>query len=285
MDVYKIVTDKILALLEQGTIPWEAPASGAMPMNLVSGKTYNGINAMLLYGGATPLWLTYNQAKALGGYVKKGEKSSIAIFWKMLDMTKTDNKTENKTETKQFPMIRYYSVFNVSQCEGLPAKKIAEYAVRDNQEIRDCQSIIDNMPCKPKITFGTSHTPCYSKTTDEVYLPAREAFVSSERIYKTMFHELIHSTGHSTRLARKSLLDIAAFGDHSYSHEELVDEMGAAFLAYHSGIHESTIDNSAAYIDGWMRTIKANDKILVIAATQANKASNYILNKESNANR
>lgn len=275
MDVYTIITNRITDLLEKGTVPWRKPwnAQSNMPKNLVSKKEYRGVNIFLLacQEYSSPYWLTYKQATERGGFVKQGEKSTPVIFWKWLD------KDESVSGGK-VPLLRYYSVFNVEQTEGVTAPE-PEEVHKTVDTIPDVAEIVANMPLRPELKFGGNRA-FYSPTLDYVQLPHLSIFVTPEEYYSTLFHEYVHATGHEKRLARKSILEPSYFGSHEYSKEELVAEMGAAFLCGHAGIENSTIENSAAYIKGWLKALKNDKTLLVHAAGQAQKAADYILNRK-----
>lgn len=286
MDVYEIVTNKIMELLEQGEIPWKKPwqSSGA-PRNLISKKHYNGINQILLNCSpySSPFWLTYKQCSEKGGNIRKGEKSTLVVFWKFINTT-TDTPTSEEflqdtpTRIKQIPMLRYYNVFNAEQCENIttPAE---EHIISPFSPIERAELIVDQMPNRPDIYHegqGASYSPAY----DRVTMPPREHFTSSEGYYQVLFHELSHSTGHHTRLNRKGITDPIRFGSHDYSHEELVAEFSSAMLCAHTGIEQETITNSAAYIQNWLKALRDDKKLAIIAAGQAQKACNHIIGKK-----
>lgn len=271
--VYSVITDRVIALLEKGTVPWQRPWQGGnqLPQNLISRKPYRGVNAFLLHAMAyeSPFWLTFNQAQALGGHVRKGEKSCPVVFWKWLDVEEAGN------DKRRVPMLRYYSAFNVAQCEGIDAPK-SEIVTRPHDPIAAAESIVTGMPKRPEIKLGLEKA-FYSPLADFVGMPRPESFRTGEDYYSVLFHELTHSTGHESRLARKNLSEWQGFGSASYSKEELVAEMGAAFLCGHAGIVERTIDNSAAYVQSWLARLKNDSRLVVQAAAQAQKASDFIL--------
>ena len=273
--VYKIVTDQILDKLENGDIPWHKPWVSESPKNLISKKEYRGINTFLLslqkYN--SPYWVSYKQAQELGGNVKKGQKSTLVVFWKQVKIKDKENE-----ESKTIPLLRYYRIFNVSQCEGFE-NKIPAIDVNPNfQSIPKCENTVSNMQKKPDIR-NQDQRAYYSPLDDFVNMPNKESFGKEEFYYSTLFHELGHSTGHKTRLNRKGLNTMAAFGSTDYSKEELIAEMTAAFLCGQHRIEQSTIDNSTAYIKSWLKVLKNDVKMVVVAAAQAQKASDYILNK------
>ena len=280
--IYDLITDRIIALLEQGVIPWRKPwdATSGAPRNLVSGKAYRGINAMLLasLGFSSPWFLTFNQAKALGGAIRRGAHGFPVVYWKFLEAVAGPDGEDERTGSKdRVPLLRYYTVFNLDQTEGIPAEKIPALETHRFDPIEACQRIVDGMPQRPEIRHTTEARAYYRPSTDSVTMPLRESFHSAAEYFSTLAHELVHSTGAPCRLARKSLEDWAPFGTADYSREELVAEMGAGFLCAHAGIHGATLENSAAYIGSWLRVLKDDRRAVIVAAGQAQKAADFIL--------
>ena len=271
--VYEIVTDRIIAQLEKGCVPWQKPWTSNGPRNLVSKKAYRGVNVLLLADTSfsSPWWLTFKQAKQLGGTVRKGEKSTIVVFWKMLAKKQTKEQQEKGTKAGFIPMLRYFRVFNSEQCDGLKIPAEDQKAVNP---IQDCESLVSSMPYAPKIEHGGDRA-CYSPSPDRVKMPVRNSFNSPEGYYSTMFHELVHSTGHKSRLDRGFSADPQPFGSEDYSKEELVAEVGAAMLCGVVGI-ENTISNSAAYLKSWLGALRNDSKLIVCAAAKAQKAADCI---------
>lgn len=286
MNVYEIVTSKIMEMLEQGHIPWKKPwRSNGGPRNLVSKKSYRGINQFLLNAlpYESPYWLTYKQAQEKGGQVRKGEKASLVVFWKWLDRKDSDQPDTDTGEpapTGKIPLLRYYNVFNLDQVDGIKPPPVEE-AVSPFTPIESAEQIIDNMPNRPPIHFGGGRA-YYHPRNDYLQIPHRETFHSPEGLYATIFHELIHATGHASRVGRKGVTEPSYFGSHDYSHEELVAEFGASMLCGIAGIEQQTITNSAAYIQGWLKALKGDKKLAIIAAGQAQRAADYILRRETN---
>ncbi len=273
-EVYERITDRITALLTAGTVPWHKPwkATTGLPRNLVSKKPYRGINAFLLLAMSyeSPFWLTFRQATALGGCVRKGEKACPVVFWKQL---KIEDKESDKT--KRIPLLRYYHVFNVAQCDGLKANSVTE-PTRDGGT--KPEAIVANMPQPPAVKHGMTRAS-YSLYEDHVGMPDRNRFTGEAEYYATLFHELVHSTGHEKRLSRATIRESNGFGSDPYCREELVAEMGAAFLCGEAEIVERIVENSAAYIQNWLTRLQ-NDKTLIVqAAAQAQKAADFILNR------
>jgi len=302
LDIYQTVTDRILEALDNGTVPWRqpikrSPGSGGdgLPKSLNTKKPYRGINIFLLamtswaMGYESDYWLTYRQAKQQGGQVRKGEKSSLVVFWKRY--TKEDPETG---KDKIIPVIRHYNVFNVEQCEGIDAPNAAPRPPESESEedtepfepIGEAEHIFNGYATGssretsegggPEIQHG-GRQACYLPSADRVRIAEPVHFESVEGYYATLFHELVHSTGHSSRLDRGLDTKLAPFGSADYSKEELVAEMGAAFLAAHAGISPQTIEQSAAYIDNWRKRLRGDNKLVVQAAGVAQRASDLIL--------
>jgi len=267
--VYDIITERIISLLEQGTVPWQKPwkVQSGMPRNLVSKKPYRGINAFLLHSMQyeSPFWLTFKQAQEHGGKIRKGARACPVVFWKPIEI-----KDQKTGEAEKIPFLRYYHVFNLAQCEGLSVNNEAP------AEPTPAGQIVENMPQRPDIKHGMN-AAFYSPSVDTVGMPSRERFQIEAGYFATLFHELIHSTGHEKRLNRSTLLESSGFGSDPYCKEELIAEMGAAFLCGHAGIVEITLNNSAAYLDHWLKQLNEDKTLIVRAAAQAQKAADFIL--------
>lgn len=274
MSVYEIVTEQVVKALESGVCPWRKPWSGGhrAPMN-VSGREYRGINVFLLglSGYESPYWITYRQAQEKGGNVRKGERGQLVVFWRWL---------KNEETGDEFPMLRYYTVFNVAQCEGVTAP---ETPSRTFEPIEAAERIVSSLPAThAKIAHGLS-AACYVPDRDEIRMPTRGAFQNEEGYYATLFHELTHSTGHESRLSRRGVVDRPRFASHDYSEEELIAEMGSSFLCHEAGILPATIDNAAAYLRSWVDALKGDARLVVRAAASAQKAADWLLNRAATA--
>jgi len=279
-DLYQEVTDRILAMLEQGVVPWRSPilgrGSAGHPRNLVSGRPYRGVNVFLLAftawaeGYPSSFWLTFKQAKQRGGSIRKGEKSSLVIFWKWHEIEDPES-----GEPKKLPVLRYFRVFNVAQCENIAAPDVEQFEPLDFQPIDRAEAIVRDYAGGPAIEHGGTQA-FYRPSADTVRMPEKERFASCEAYYATLFHELAHSTGHSTRLARGLDPDLRPFGSPEYGKEELVAEMTAAFLTAEAEIAPLTIADHAAYLDGWLRKIRGEKTLVVHAAAAAQRAADWI---------
>jgi antirestriction protein ArdC len=275
-DIYQIVTNHIIENLEKGIVPWQQPWTDAgLPQNLITKKPYKGINVWLLSAlkYQQNYFLTFNQIKELGGSVKKGEKSQMVVFWKWIE--KEDEKTK---EVKKTPLLKYYSVFNIDQCTGIPKEKIPVKEERENNPIEVCEKVISEMPNKPIIQYEEQKA-YYHTGKDYVNMPKLETFVNSERYYGTLFHELVHATGHGERLNRKELMEQKGPQTRDYAIEELTAEMGASYLKSFTGIPHQNFEDNIAYIQHWLEKLKKDKKFIVHASGQAQKAVDYILNE------
>ena len=294
-DIYAQVTNAIIAELENGIIPWQKPWQNGTVAGCIShtsGKPYSLLNQMLL-GWRAGEWLTYGQIQAEGGRVKQGEKSSMVVFWSFVEkVVKTEKIEEHDdagevvgTETrdciKRYPILKSYAVFHIDQTEGIKPKynNTATTFEHDACEVAD-QIIADYVNREGlKLEIKNTNRACYSPFFDKVEVPEMKQYKIREEYYSTLFHELMHSTGHERRLNRDTLTKLAAFGSETYSKEELVAEMGAAFLCNAIEIScEKAFKNSAAYIQGWLHALKDDKHLIVSAASKAEAAANYILN-------
>jgi antirestriction protein ArdC len=273
-NVYEIVTQQVIKSLESGVAPWRKPWSSAMPCNLISQKPYRGLNVFMLAtaGFESKYWLTLNQANKIGGRIKAGSKSHLVTFWNV-----GQEKINAKTGRLQKPfLLRYYRVFNLCQTEGIDLPRaVFELNKRNEFEaVEAAESLAESMPNPP--AFEQSDAAWYSPGRDCVGLPARSLFHSPAEYYSTLFHELGHSTGHANRLHRENFDNPSHFGSESYSKEELIAEMTAAFLCGLSGIERQTLENSASYLQNWISRLKADSKLILSAASAAQKAADYI---------
>lgn len=276
--VYQVITDRILGLLDKGTVPWQKPwdSESGLPKNLKTRRPYNGINIWMLLsaGYESPYWLTFNQAKAEGASVRKGEKATTVIYWNV-----QTTKPDEEGNTKKLFILRYYNVFNVAQVDGITVPDDGG-GKPELSPIEACEKLVGGYPKGPAIVHGDTRA-YYRPSTDSVHMPNLQAFRGAEEYYSTLFHELVHSTGHKDRLDRATLKDAVRFGDVSYCREELVAEMGATFLCGLAGIGNSTITNSAAYIGGWKSVLRGDPTCIVTAASQAQRAVEHITSHHS----
>ena len=302
--VYEIVTDRIIEGLQDKGLRWFRPWTNSdgdfeLPINNTTGIEYEGVNVFLL--GATAVaegyehneWLTFKQASAKGGQVLKGSKSSEVIFWNIsykFDGKFYPNKkallkaglTEDTKGVQKFFTPRYYRVFNIAQCEGIEPRrkakgKDAEPSVFES--IDTAEQVYEGYEGKPTLKHGGNRA-YYRPSAHHVQMPKQETFVTPDDYYKTLFHELVHSTGHESVLNRKTLVENNGFGSETYSKEELVAEIGSEFLVAITGISPKDDGrNAQAYINGWVKYLKDHPKEIIGASSQAVKAVERMLTK------
>jgi antirestriction protein ArdC len=279
LDVYQIITSRIIELLEQGTVPWKQPwTSAGVPRNLFTKRPYRGINFWLLQSlqYAQNAFLTWDQIKTIGASVKKDEKGHIVVFWK--NVKKQPEELDSKGYPKTIPVLRYYKVFNIEQCRDIPEGVLppTETSLESFNPIHECEAILHAIPNCPDIR-SKEQRAYYHIAEDYINMPKKKSFKTVESYYSTLFHELVHSTGSEKRLGRTSVTDMHEFGSEQYSMEELIAELGTAYLSSITGIAHAELENSAAYIQGWLGKL-TNDKRFIVQATgHAQKAVDYIL--------
>lgn len=277
--IYDMITDRIVGMLENGVAPWKrtwSGSTGTTPRNLVSKRPYRGINHLALssMGFGSDYWMTYRQAKESGGQVKKGETGFPVIFWKKLEVT--DQETG---EGKNVPFIRYYTVFNLDQIDGVEPPD-APVVNNNFDPIMEAEKVVACMQNQPIIVHEENRA-FYRPSTDTVNMPRPKNFHKTEYYYSTLFHELVHSTGHEDRLARPGIMERTSFGSNDYSKEELVAEMGAAFLCAQVKIDQETLADSASYLQNWIKVLKGDSKLAVQAASAAQRAADYVIGGEN----
>lgn len=274
-DIYQTITDRIIDQLKGGHIPWLKTWTGVNTgaFNRVSKQPYSLLNQMLLKHDGE--YASFKQWTELGGHIRKGEKSEIVVYWNIIDKEVTNK--DGEKEVKHIPLLKYYNVFHISQVDGVEP---LEKPLSDLQPIESAEQIIIDYVNREGINYKetVSNRAYYSPVMDAVVVPSKKQYTNINDFYATAFHELTHSTGHSTRLARINTSNIAAFGSHEYSKEELVAEIGSASLLNLLGLETSkTFRNTAAYIQSWLQVLKNDNRFIVSAASKAEKAVNYIL--------
>ena len=278
-NIYQIVTDKVVAQLEKGIVPWQKPWGGnpAYAINYVSRKPYSLLNQILL-GERQGEYLTYKQIQSLGGSIKKGAKSSFVVFYTQVPVK---NDKDEEIDTK--PMLRYYNVFHIDDREGI-SSKYADVEQPHHDPIQAAEDIIKGYVDRENTLRFVNDRPSdrayYSPVEDLVQVPMMEQYAEIGEYYSTSFHELTHSTMIGSRCNRKSAGQISLFGSEEYSQEELVAEMGAAMLCNIAGIDtEKVFKNSVNYIGSWLKKLKSDNRFVIRAAGQAEKAVKYITNQ------
>lgn len=284
-DVYEVITNRIVKMIEEGVNPWKktwknVDSEFSGPKNYISGRPYTGINFFVLSCSSYsfPYFMTMKQVNDKGGQVKKGESATPVVFAKSFDkkeMTKNEN-DESELVTKRGFCYKLYYVFNIEQTT-LPLPEVKEQEQNENSIIEKCEEILVGYQNAPKLTHN-SNSAFYSPLSDIVNMPKMGVFVNSQAYYATLFHELIHSTGATSRLGRDGIVNFDGFGSENYSNEELVAEMGAAYLNALTGITNPDLEeNTAAYLIGWLKPLKNDKKFVFKASAAAQKAVNYML--------
>ncbi|ENG3300625.1 DUF1738 domain-containing protein [Salmonella enterica] len=304
-DVYQMVTERIIAALEQGTAPWRRPwksadagCSGGLPSNALTGRCYSGVNVLLLWmaaeeGGYTSdRWLTYRQAQEAGGQVRKGETGSLAVIYK--DWTKPAEDehgnrlydTDGRPLTETVPMLRQLHLFNVAQCDGLPEhmqalqpdngteRPVEDYAVVSPERLADVRMMLEATGVQAEACYQSQ--AYYRPATDTIVMPLTWQFDSEADYWATLLHEMVHSTGHGKRLDREGITSSSRKqGDRVYAFEELIAETGSAFLCAQLGIYGEVQHES--YIDSWLKVLRSDKKALFRACSKAREATEYLL--------
>lgn len=291
INVYQMVTDRILAQMEKGIIPWHKPWNGLgglsadqCAISYVSRKPYSLLNQWLL--GEPGEYLTFKQMAERGGRLKPGEKSKIVVYYQMLVKEDKEHLDENgRPKVVRIPFLKYYNVWHLNQIEGIESKLVngeepvkPEATLTPNERAEEIINGYLMQASHPKLIIKQSDEAFYRPSTDEVIVPLMSQYDKVAEYYSTTFHELVHSTGHRDRCNRKGITDLSFFGSHEYSKEELVAEVGAAMLVFQSGIDSaSAFKNNVAYLQSWMRSLKNDPKMIVWAAGKAEKAVKWIL--------
>lgn len=278
--VYEMVTDRIIEQLESGVIPWEKPWTGVRSgaFNRVSKKSYSLLNQMLL--GKDGEWASFKQWTDLGGHIRKGEKSSIIVFWKILPVEEIQE--DGSKTIKQIPLLKYINVFHISQVDGV--EPLPKEELNDIEPIEKAESILKDYWTREhiKVEHVKGNKAFYSPTSDMIQLPLFEQFTNSNEYYSTAFHESVHSTMKENRCnrAEERKNKLVAFGSEEYSKEELVAEIGSATILNIIGIETNkSFRNSSAYIQNWLSVLRNDVKFIVSASSKAEKAVEYILNE------
>jgi len=291
-DLYQEVTNKIIGMIERGVAPWRRTWSTyGLARNYATKHVYTGINLILMNNTPHPVpyFMTFNQIKEQGGQIRKGAKAEMVIYFNVYYKDSADqslspeqarSRSSSGEDIQVLKFIKYYNVFNVADIEGIEFE-IPEVVLNLNERIERCENIIENMQNRPELRSMDGNRAFYSPALDFVNLPAIEQFETAEDYYATFFHELVHATGHASRLGREEVMNPQGFGSKPYSREELVAEMGASFLCSHVQIdYDNITENNAAYLAGWLKVLQADSKFIFKAAAEAQKAADYILNRK-----
>jgi antirestriction protein ArdC len=288
--IHWMVTKRMIAALERGTVPWHKPwnAAAGRATSMTTGQPYRGVNVFLLgltaaeEGYGTRYWGTYRQIAQLGGQVRRGEHSTLVVLWKPVEVADRVPVTGEVT-VKQVPVLRYYRVFNAAQADHLPQR--FHPTLDQDIQIRAPQAVLDGYLARgPVPRHVAGDRAAYQPATDTIQLPLRPQFRSAPEYYATAFHEAAHSTGHPSRLNRPGISTFDHFGSDRYAREELVAEMTSSILCAETGIDNPALfDNSAGYIAGWLSALNGDRKLVVAAAAQAQRACDLISQAEHEA--
>ncbi len=286
-DIYAKVTDRLIELLENGdsayTRPWASVTASGLPVNLASKKAYRGINTLILWGEAldkgysSNVWGTYAQWAERGAQVRKGEKSACVVFWKFFDAKGSGESQEDSSEetVNRGCIARAYHVFNVSQVDNAPADIVSVPVPSfTTDRIPALEAFVSATGAKVANDGGSR--AFYRPGTDSVHMPAISLFPEVWGYYSTLMHELTHWTGHESRLDRKKEMG-RRFGDANYAMEELVAELGSAYLCATLGLSpESPREDHAGYLASWLKVLKSDKRAIFTAASKAQAASDYL---------
>ena len=279
-DAYHQELDYVISQLAQGEIPWKKSWQPmGLPQNYLTGHRYSGWNlCMLLFvmrreAYRSPGFLTFLQAREMGGCVKRGQKGYQVVYW--MEVEKEPD-TQNSGRSNTIRVGKRHTIFNVDQVDGITLEQEVLLPPGPDEKLRRCGQIVDSLQHGPLIRFGGDRA-CYYFVSDSIIMPHPKRFISEEAFYATLFHELAHSTGHPDRLGRPELAGSDGFGKPLYSQEELTAELTAAFLCAHCGIEQQTRMNSAAYIQSWLRALQDDRRLLLRSAMQAQAAADYLL--------
>ncbi len=283
-DVYATITDRIVSQLEAGVRPWHQPWNAKHKAGSINrplrnnAKPYQGINVLVLWltaferGYTAPIWLTFQQAKELNGFVRKGEKATTVVYANSFEKKETDAATGEET-VERIPFLKSYSVFNAEQVDGLPGHyyALAETPRNLAERLQHAEEFFARTKAE---TRHGGNRAFYSPSQDFIQLPPFESFENRESYYSTRCHESIHWTKHATRLNRD--FGGKRFGDDGYAMEELVAELGAAFLSADIGLTPEVMPEHASYLGSWLRVMKADKRAIFTAASQASRAVEYL---------
>lgn len=293
VNVYQMVTDKVMEQLAKGVCPWHQPWVGCgtddCAINYVSRKPYSMLNQMLL--GRSGEWLSFKQVQDAGGRIKKGAKAGIVVFYTkrvyktVKEVVDGDEKEHEEVEEKLIPVLKYYNVFHIDDCEGIESKLGHETVNSTLKPIERAENVINGYVTREKsLTFQNSvpsSKAYYRPSQDKVVVPMLSQYKITEEYYSTTFHELTHSTMHPERCNRKEATGVAAFGGENYSREELVAELGSVMLCKSCGLDsDKAFNNSVAYLKGWLKALKDDNKMIIWASSRAEKAARYIMGEK-----
>lgn len=269
--VYEKVTQRIIEQLQEGVVPWRKPWKGQSAANWITQKPYRGINRLLLDGGE---YISFKQCSEHKGKVKKGAKSNFIVFWKWYEK---EVEKDGEITVEKLPVLRYYNVFHIDDCEGIESRVKWNENNRRNTSVDEMiHDYINSQNIALKTVTG-SNKAYYRPSDDSILLPDIKQFKDTSSYYSVVLHELIHSTGSNARLDR---IKSTTFASKEYSIEELVAEIGSSMLMAELGIEQvDTFENSVAYINSWIEVLQSDNRMIITAASRAEKAVEMILGK------
>lgn len=285
IDIYRIVTERVMEQLSKGVCPWHRPWTGLSDgaINYKTRKPYSLLNQILL--GKAGEWLTFNQIKECGGSIKKGAKAGMVVYYSTYTVTnekKEDGDEKTVTSIREIPILRYYNVFHIDDTTGIESKIKEDIPTESPDTVAEVDDIISDYVQREGIKFHNdkpSNRAFYSLSSDSVTVPMISQYAEAGEYYSTVFHELTHSTIPARRCNREDDNKNHRFGSKDYSREELVAEIGSAMLCNVTNVStERAFDNSVSYINGWLRALENDTRMIVWAASRAEKAARYILN-------
>lgn len=277
MNLFQSVSETIVSKLSQGVIPWRKTWAAGLPCSVGTQKEYRGINIILLglCDYTSRYWVTYKEALRLKGYVQKGSKGSRVIYWHWRTPEERQRLIDTGKATSPAPCTPFLStVFNLEQTEGITPPG-NDLNCQRKGKLDKAEAFLATLPTGgPTVSHGVHFAPCYRPSSDAIQLPHLSQFQSAEHYYSTLFHELVHSTGHPARLNR---IQAGQRELEAYSFEELVAELGAAFLCALTGIeNQRTIEEHAKYIHGWQEFLRSDPGCFMRAASEAQKAVDFL---------
>src|SRR5258706_1089786 len=276
-NVYSIITSRITKQLEEGVIPWQKScAESGLPQSVVTKRPYRGINVWLLAMLSFPRnnFITTKQLKEVGGVVKEEEKAALVTFWNWKEVT-----DEQSGESKNIPFLRYYTVYNSDQCDGIPDEVLPAPPVHVKNPVKQAEQTVLLMQQKPVIKHREKKS-FYDPCLDIINVPKIDTFESQEYYYRSLFHQLIHATGHVSRLNRKEVMLMSELrADESFSSEELIAEMGTGYLMSVCGFTNDFVSkDKEVRAKGWLEKFKENKQLVIYAGGKAQQAVDFILN-------
>lgn len=270
---YSRITDNIIRAIEAAggeSLPWRKPWHVPSACNALTGRKYRGLNRVVLESVQDyreHRWLTFAQAQAIGGSVRKGERSTVVVLWK---------EAPEDEENERRLLCRTFNVFNIEQVDGLDQPSLFQAPAPEHHPLDAAQAILDSFKDCPPIRFGGA-SACYIPSRDQIRMPRPEHFASAEDYFSVAYHEASHATGHASRLDRFTIRNPQPKGTVQYAFEELICELSSAFLCSEAGIYSET--QHVAYLQSWLKSFRDDASFIVKASSAAQRAADYILSR------